>query len=217
MDDGDSGGLVVAIQDDPFVFSDAEIRRDLILQIRVMKRELHEFRQESRTLMNQMKDMMAEMEGRLVQRLTILNESARREAVETSQGQQAEQQGAPPSGHATSDKLEPLEPILEHASLTPKPRNLEILWEEYEVGIEGRKPAKSFTAADRLHTKDRYRRRRIVWEAIAALIRAGHTSQSAIRLIYQIYGLHTPVSTIIIRMRRDNQNGGHPWLREHLL
>ena len=216
-------GLTVTVDNGPVVFSDMEIRRDLILQLHAMKRELREFRQDSRLLMNQMKDMMAGMEGRLIQRLTIMNDSARRAACQNNQAKA--KQGAdaqpdasnPAAGNAPSETLEPLELAPPLASLTEKPRNLEVLWEEYQVGIDGRKPAKTFTAAERLRTKDTYRRRRIVWEAIAALIRAGHTSQSAIRLIYQVYGLHTSVSTIIARMRRDNKNGGHPKLRDHLL
>jgi hypothetical protein len=98
------------------------------------------------------------------------------------------------------------------AVLSPNPRSLHVLWQEYEFGIGGRKAARLFTPAERGRVKYSYHRRKVVWDKMAELIRAGHTAQTAADLIYQAYGANTPTTRIINQMRRDRQNGGHPLL-----
>jgi hypothetical protein len=100
------------------------------------------------------------------------------------------------------------------STLSPTPRTLFDLWTEYEYGIGGRKPAKDFTAAERGKVKYNYHRRKVVWDAIAALVRAGHTADVAIDRIYEIYGQNQSVTAIINHMRRDRRTQGvHPNLR----
>ena len=100
------------------------------------------------------------------------------------------------------------------STLSPTPRTLFDLWTEYQYGIGGRKPAKDFAAAERGKVKYNYHRRKVVWDAIAALVRAGHTSDVAIDRIYEIYGQNQSVTAIINRMRRDRRtHGEHPNLR----
>jgi hypothetical protein len=99
-----------------------------------------------------------------------------------------------------------------NARLSPNPRNLHTLWQEYEFGFGGRKPAKDFTAEERGRVKYSYHRRKVVWDKIAELVRAGHTAQVAIDRIYQVYGQASTVTSIINQMRQDRRTGGHPQL-----
>lgn len=99
------------------------------------------------------------------------------------------------------------------ASLIPNPRDLYVLWQEYEFGVGGRKAAKEFSSVERGRVKFKYCRRKIVWDCIHRMVRSGHTSDSAIDKIYEVYGRSTNVSTIINKMRADNQTGGHPALK----
>lgn len=100
------------------------------------------------------------------------------------------------------------------AALSKTPRDLYILWREYEEGLRGRKAAKYFTACERGRCKATYYRRKVVWDTIATLVRAGQTSNVAVDLIYQCYGRSESVTSIIGAMLRDRRNhGGHPNLR----
>ena len=98
------------------------------------------------------------------------------------------------------------------AILSPLPRNLHILWQEYTVGLGGRKAARLFTAQERGRNKYKFHRRKVVWEVIDRLVRSGQTADAAIDMIYDIYG-HVSVTSIINRMRQDRANGGHVNLR----
>jgi hypothetical protein len=52
-------------------------------------------------------------------------------------------------------------------SLSPNPKNLFELWQEYEIGIGGRKPAKLFTQKERGGSmKHKYCRRKVIWGII---------------------------------------------------
>jgi hypothetical protein len=63
------------------------------------------------------------------------------------------------------------------STLSPTPRTLYILWQEYEFGIGGRRPARLFTPAERGKVKYSYYRRKVVWDVIASLVRAGDTAR----------------------------------------
>jgi hypothetical protein len=45
--------------------------------------------------------------------------------------------------------------------------------------------------------KHKYHRRKVVWDCIATLIRAGVMAQVAIDRVYQVYGANTTVTRII--------------------
>ena len=45
------------------------------------------------------------------------------------------------------------------------------------------------------------------------MIRAGHTAERAIDLIYTAYGANLSVTKIIQKMIDDKKSGGHPTLR----
>ena len=99
------------------------------------------------------------------------------------------------------------------ATLVKTPRTLDELWMEYNFGLGGRKPARLFTRHERGKCKYTYCRRRVVWQKVAELIRAGDTAQVAIDKIRLAYGESLPVTTIINRMMADRRRGGHPSLR----
>jgi hypothetical protein len=94
------------------------------------------------------------------------------------------------------------------ASLSPTPRNLFELWEEFQVGLGGRKAAKLFSARERGgKVKHKYHRRNIVWKMVSGLVRSGMTADAAIDSIYAVYGQQTCVTDIINGIKRDQKGG----------
>jgi hypothetical protein len=93
------------------------------------------------------------------------------------------------------------------ASLMPTPRSLFDLWQEYQHGIGGRKPARLFSHSERGHVKHKYHRRKIVWDIVSGIVRQGHTSDAAIDRLHAIYGAQTSVTNIINGLKRDKKNG----------
>jgi hypothetical protein len=55
-----------------------------------------------------------------------------------------------------------------HSSLRKTPKTLFVLWQEFEVGIGGRKPARLFTRVERGRVKCLYCRRKVLWEAVGS-------------------------------------------------
>ena len=97
-----------------------------------------------------------------------------------------------------------------NARLVSNPRTLHQLWDEYEHGIAGAKPAKFFTRAERGAYKCKYSRRKKVWDLIDKLIRRGHTAGRAIELLHNAYGASSSVTTIINNLRKDMKNNTLP-------
>jgi hypothetical protein len=93
------------------------------------------------------------------------------------------------------------------STLSPNSRTLYTLWEEYINGIGGCKAACLFTSTQRGRVKHKYHRRKIAWDSISTLVRAGCTGQVAIDRIYAIYGVDTPVTTIINKLKLDRCTG----------
>jgi hypothetical protein len=99
------------------------------------------------------------------------------------------------------------------ATLSPTPRTLYVLWEEYQHGVGGRKAARFFTPQERGQVKFKYSRRKVFWDVVSHLIRSGLHSNVAIDRIYEVYGQNATVTTVINQMRRDKRNGNlHPLL-----
>jgi hypothetical protein len=73
----------------------------------------------------------------------------------------------------------------------------------YEFGIGGRKPARQFTTHERGQVKFKYCRRKVVWDSIDRMVRAGFTAQVAVDKIYEAYGQITVTQIINHRMRGD--------------
>ena len=93
------------------------------------------------------------------------------------------------------------------ATLSRSPRDLFVLWQEYMFGIAGRKPAKQFSAKERGRCKYTYNCRKIAWEKIAELVRAGLTVQVAIDRIYDVYGRRDSLTRTLLKMRHDRRVG----------
>ena len=99
------------------------------------------------------------------------------------------------------------------AKLYKSPKSLHDLWHEFQFGLNGSKPAREFTLQERGKNKSLYCRRKVFWDTISSLVRAGFTSEVAIDKVYQVYGRGTSVTTILIMMIRDRKTGGNPNLR----
>ena len=93
------------------------------------------------------------------------------------------------------------------AQLSRSPKSLYLLWDEYEIGLEGNKAAKDFTQHERGAVKHNYCRRNVFWEVVERLMRRGHTSRVAIDMIRAAYGLSKSVTQVINLMRDDRTRG----------
>jgi hypothetical protein len=80
------------------------------------------------------------------------------------------------------------------AVLCKKTGTLFQLYTEYEFGVDGHKAAKDFTIKERGKDRQNYYRRKVVWDAIASLIRRNYSVASAIDLIHQCYGKNTSIT-----------------------
>ena len=99
--------------------------------------------------------------------------------------------------------------IAPNATLSKCPRDLHILWEEFEHGLEGRKPAKDFNDAERGQVASTYSKRNHVWRLIRQLVnRRGIHYSVAIDLIYSVYG-NVSVTKIIKAIQKDGMTGRH--------
>ena len=99
------------------------------------------------------------------------------------------------------------------ATLYRSPKSLYDLWQEYQFGLDGQKPAKEFNSRERGKNKSMYCRRKVFWDVVKNLINAGYTSDTAIDKVYQVYGRSTSVTSILVMMVRDRKDGGNPNLR----
>jgi hypothetical protein len=55
----------------------------------------------------------------------------------------------------------------------PNPKNLFVLWQEYEIGLGGCKAAKLFTQEEQGRVKHKYSWQKVVWDCISNLVHAG--------------------------------------------
>lgn len=99
------------------------------------------------------------------------------------------------------------------ARLSKGVKDLYLLWREFEMGLDGHKAAKEFTPTERGKVKALYSVRKVFWDVTLKLTRRGHSYDTAIDKVYQVYGRGQPVSYILKKMRQDRQNGGHPSLQ----
>jgi hypothetical protein len=176
------------------------IERD---EIRALQSQMAGLRREN----HELKSQLQLFSNRTDRQFATLNRNVRRIAV----------QPARPIGRnaraAAIERTEDTTEVAPMATLSPHPRSIHTLWQEYEFGIGGRKAAKDFTAAERGKVKYSYHRRKVIWDAVAELVRSGWTANTACDRIQEVYGRNLSVTDIINRMRRDRVNGGHPNLR----
>ena len=91
------------------------------------------------------------------------------------------------------------------AALSPHPRTLYELWDEYTTGLGGRKPARECNAQERGKVKYKYYRRKKAWDLISSLTRSGLQHHVAIDRIYQVYGRKKSVTQIIKLIQADQK------------
>ena len=94
-----------------------------------------------------------------------------------------------------------------NASLSPCPRSLYDLWNEYIHGIGGRKPASQFSHGERGKSKHRYFRRNVIWKMVLKMVNSGLSSDAAIDRIYAVYGAQMSTTKIINGIIADKKNG----------
>jgi Transcriptional activator of glycolytic enzymes len=90
-----------------------------------------------------------------------------------------------------------------NATLSKCPKNLYVLWEEYQKGLDGRKPAKRFSLRERGKVRYKYTRRKVVWDRIRRMKKQGFTAKTAIQELYRLYGETTSVTDIINKIRTE--------------
>lgn len=96
------------------------------------------------------------------------------------------------------------------AVLTPNPRTLHVLWDEYVNGVGNNKPAKFFTRGERGRSKYKYSRRKVFWSIVEDLVRANVSATDAIERIYTHYGPNLSPTAIINAIRQDKKNESLP-------
>jgi hypothetical protein len=88
-----------------------------------------------------------------------------------------------------------------YPTLAPNIRDLMVLWNEWEYGIAGRKPAKDWTSQEsggggNNNIKQMYHRRRNIWRVQQHLVNKGRSIQSANALIEQTYGAKLSITAL---------------------
>ncbi len=85
------------------------------------------------------------------------------------------------------------------------PRDLWVLWREWEQGLGEGKPAKAFTHAEQGANKFSFSRRKVFWDIVEDMVKRGNTLDVAIDQIYWVYGWNNLVTKILKKMRRDKR------------
>ena len=94
------------------------------------------------------------------------------------------------------------------ANLVGAIKDLHVLWNEYESGIGGNKPAREFTAQERGKVKFTYCRRKIVCDVIDNMCNRGISSDAAIDIIKdECGGSKTTVSAVISKLKKFRIDG----------
>ena len=87
--------------------------------------------------------------------------------------------------------------------LSKNPKDLYTLWKEWELGLNGVKPAKDFTYHKRGANKFSYCQHKDFWDAVTGLISKGFTSDTAIDRIYLVYCQGKSIDQILKLMAQD--------------
>ena len=92
------------------------------------------------------------------------------------------------------------------ATLSKGPRDLFVLWEECDKGIDGRIPAKAFGYRERGRVSSLYGKRNKVWQLIKRLmVEHEITHTIAIDKIYAAYGGNTSPTKIVKLITTDTR------------
>ena len=189
--------------------------RDLL---NVNMNQLTEVRQGQIELIDTVKNTLEQMDGRNLQFQRTMTAKINRISRQPHRMMYAAANNAaatvaptsPPIAAAT--RPEP-DPVLAHhaaglhATLSRKPGNLYVLWQEWYFGIDGRKPAKDFSLRERggKH-KVIYCNRKKFWLLVEHLILSGCSADDACKKIYDAYGHLTSVTKILQQIAKDKGN-----------
>ena len=102
------------------------------------------------------------------------------------------------------------------ARLSKRCRNLNFLWQEWLVGLEGNEATKDFKSFKRRKVKSVFSKRMHIWRCVAKHVNAGHTAEIAINRIYGCFGYNLSVTKIILAIQASLSHYGalgHPNLR----
>ena len=91
-------------------------------------------------------------------------------------------------------------------ALCRNPKSLYVLWNEYEFGVSGCRPAKTFSRNERGIDRYTYYRRNIFWGLVVEMIKRGRSANESIDKIYQVYGYKTSVTNIIKKLQEEKKN-----------
>jgi hypothetical protein len=111
-------------------------------------------------------------------------------------------------GVGGSNESQPIRP----ANLCKCPKNLYVLWAEYESGVGGNKAARMFNLSERGKVRFAYCRRKIIWDTVDGLVRRGLTSDVAIDRIYSECGGPTMKVNQVIAKIKEFRKYGNPAL-----
>lgn len=167
------------------------LRRSFVEQTNSLESLKSNVRQQDRTMKRLVRKIDSEP-------LHMLQRAVRR------QGQAVRGIGQPQQMYQNDSNVDP------RAILTPNPRTLHVLWEEYVSGVGSNKPAKFFTRAERGRVKYKYSRRKIFWSVVEPLVRANISATDAIERIYTHYGPNLSPTAIINALRQDKNKGSLP-------
>ena len=98
------------------------------------------------------------------------------------------------------------------AKLCRNPKSLYVLWNEYEFGVAGGRPAKSFSRNERGVDRFTFYRRNVFWGLVVEMIRRGRSANESIDKIYQVYGYKTSVTNIIKKLQEEKKNNFNRYL-----
>jgi hypothetical protein len=189
------------------VGNNREIRRGFSVaeQLMVIQSSLMSLRREV-IQMKAEQDEEKVVNGILLSRnFSVVNSNLRRLATQVARPvrvAQQQQQGVQRGG----DSGEVVGSELPGNLLSPYPRSLHDLWEEYQNGLGDRKPARLLTYNERGRVKHKFHRRKVVWDLISGLVRQGLTANAAIDRIYSVYGAQTSVTKIINAVKFDKKH-----------
>jgi hypothetical protein len=85
------------------------------------------------------------------------------------------------------------------------PRDLYVLWREFNVGLDGGKAARDFTSSERGENWYAYSRCKKNCNAMAGLLQMCYTAHLAVDRVFKTYGKRLSVTTIIDVIVVDKQ------------
>lgn len=193
----------------PSINETAEIMKSLQREVADLKHELKIFKHTTINLLQQVNTSVLRLS------LVPVPESRTRGATEDLAREEEVVANVGGSGGGGAPVL--VEPVQTgvpsvFSTLSKCPKTLYVLWREWEFGIGGRKPAKSFNRTERGRVKHKYSLRKVFWDMVCKLVRDGYSSNTAIEKIYSVYSPRLSVTGILRMMRKDKRTGGHPLL-----